>query len=209
MELENILNSIDEDVANVPAIKRFIKKAQKGFRPKSPNDVDHYTYLASALYIGGDYEAAFNLFHFIDMNTEDIADGWADLAGSLAQARLIFAHFLKEQGENTLAKEILSRDRLEHSCDLNSQRDVGGLSKVQKEIKYLAENFEFNENHEETKHSHILSWAYESMLCLIVYLERFAELESRSDKGDKLLLETEIARYKDKFNYYLVKKTKL
>jgi len=209
MVLENILNSIDEDIANVPAIKRFIKKARKGLRQKSPNDVDHFVYLASAVYMAGDNEAAIQLLLFVDKNTEDSENSWQDLICSLAHARCMLIHFLKSQGATSKVNDILSRPRIEEARDLYPIRGYEGLSLVKQEVKILAEQFEYNESNEESKHSFLLGSAYECMMSLVVIFEAYVETEIMDNVNDRKLLESEIARYKERFYYYLIEKPRL
>ena len=108
MELENILSRINRGAGNVPAIKRFVKTANRGFRKKSPNDVDKLLRLAVSLFASNDEISAVRLLDFIDKETGEYHCGRRDLAGSLACARLVFVHFLKSKGELDQANEILT-----------------------------------------------------------------------------------------------------
>jgi len=197
MQLNERLALVSEEQANIPAIKRFIKKAEKGFRPKSPNDIEHLTYLSACLYITTDIKSAISLLVFLDQNTDTSGDIRQDLAGALADARLLLGLIYSEQGEAQLSKEIMSREDLDASCFFENLENP-----IVEEITEGRETLEAEEQDEDSKHSDRLRAAYNCYLMTVILTGRLAEFNA-SAKDKKLLVKT-LLENKNKVYDYLV-----
>ena len=202
---ENILDSIDPNVRSNASLKRFIKTARRQFRPKSPNDVDHYLLLATSVYVLGDEQSAIALLRFLDENTGEYTCGRVDLAGSLATSRLVLAYIYEQRGEKDKFQTIMSRDELERSMNVNNvEPEYKNL--IRESLHRSAEDLEFHENDHENTRIYLLKFCYGWMVELIVIKGRLEDIQDTIDDEDVVDLLNGIEHYRKKFVSYLAPK---
>lgn len=202
---EEILDSIDPDVASNTSAKRIIKTARRQFRSKSPNDVDHYIRLATTVYVLGDVKAAITLLVFLDENTGEFTCGRVDLAGSLAIARLVLAYIFELHGENEMFRAIMSREGLSHSMNVNSfEPEYKNI--VQEMLHRNAEALKFHECNDESTRTFLSGFCRACMVEFLVLKGRMDDIRHTTNDEDVVDLLNGIEHYRMKFLGYLAPK---
>ena len=196
-ELYGLLELASEKSQAIPVIKRALKKAGKGFRPKSPNDVDHITFLAVALHTTGDEGLGIKLLEYLDCHTE--VNDWPDLAGSLASSRLFLVNFYYGCGKVELALDLLQNKDISESMNLEDE-----VNPVTEELNHSIESMEFNEKDDESRHSDMIEFSYGGYWSAVVLAGRIQEIEGRIESKDKVFLYETLELFKSKFHHYLV-----
>lgn len=199
---EQILDSIDPSVANYTSVKRFIKTARRRFRSKSPNDVDHYLMLATAIYVLGDENSSIELLEFLDENTGEYTCGRVDLAGSLATARLVLAYIFEQRDEKEKFQSIMSREGLERSMNVNTV-DPEYKNLIHESLYRNARNLKVHENDDESTRGYLLGFCWWCLVDLIVIKGRLADIKHTIDADDVVGLVNGIDHYRNKFVSYL------
>lgn len=203
MNLAEIVESVIPEVASMRGVKLYKRKPRHGFKSDSPKSVDRISNLATCLYVGGDKGAAIKLYEFLDRNVDSSWTARRDLAGSISMVRLLLVYIYNSDNLSVQANEILSRDDLSATQNLESYDVIEYENTLQDRLQDNHRQFEFYENDEETGYSDKLRIAincYQEMILLTV---RLPEIVDTSFESDIEKLPESLNYFREKVLFYL------
>ena len=170
MSYEEVIDSLLEKHQSVPHLKRLLKPMRKGFRPKSPKDIDKATFVSTLLWVIGFDGDAILLLRYVETHTST-EGGARNIYGSLAFCRLVLAQIYEERGEPAEVLNLMSQD------DIDAGFNLAVDSNPVREILHVNYgDWNYLDNDPETTPKVRLQSAYFMLLTSIVLIRRFDEV---------------------------------